>query len=219
MTEPAPVNVHLLNRYRQHYPHATPDCVRAAWADASRLEPELAATLLGRINKPVPTDEYRATPDCRGIFVHNGRCIVSYMRLGELARRVLSPPPPELELAPPAPAASKKPAPMKKPGQVRNVDAGELFKAQALLALKSLVPHSIKRSRIAKRLELWLGSKRLTRWETIAEIAPGLDPATLSVRFRGVLIFVEPERLRQRREAIFNYVDLPAEEPIDDAES
>lgn len=94
---------HALDRYRIRYPDASE--VETLWAvqDAIDISPDIALSLAGRswqVGRGT-TDTYRLHRDRSGIFVLDGRRVITFLRFyghtqQDLARR-LYPPPREAE--------------------------------------------------------------------------------------------------------------------------
>lgn len=118
MAPPFVLTNHVRDRYAEHHPEATTEHLIAAIVEGEIIEPALAAALLGRTRVDHQA-QYRVSPDQRGIFVLTDTPprAVTYLRLAEVAQRILRGAP-----APATTARGKKvPSP---PGPPKRVKGG-----------------------------------------------------------------------------------------------
>ena len=74
---------HAVERYRQHYPGASPGDILLDFNQGEDISPDVALTLVGR-DPGKTTSEYRLSHERRGMFVVEGGALVTYLRFGQM---------------------------------------------------------------------------------------------------------------------------------------
>ncbi|MGK0359311.1 MAG: hypothetical protein ACI9U2_001613 [Bradymonadia bacterium] len=83
------MSFHALDRYRQHHPTANPAALEAALQAGDSIDGDLVQALCGRTGPASPEDRFILAPDSRGVFVLVGKSLRTYLRLGNVAQRIL----------------------------------------------------------------------------------------------------------------------------------